>query len=211
MQCLSCGKVSHENSRFCVSCGYVFGTPRKAVTPRSIRYFRQCLSCRTFVPDDNRFCTNCGFVFHDQQIDQTDTTRSMIRWTLEKKRVKVATEIIHVPTGVNIAVKRSRTIEHTVDVNWNVSMASSIDAGLKGIISASIQGEIEQTQGHTYRQSETIEYEVQLKGENSSRYELIWTDIWRTGVVEIRQGKMSGTLPLHYCEHTEIEVIPLGK
>ncbi|MFC1825536.1 hypothetical protein ACFL9T_22725 [Thermodesulfobacteriota bacterium] len=128
----------------------------------------------------------------------------------ETEKEEGATEEISIPPGVTIKVKRSRTVEHTVNVNWSIAGGGSIDMGVRQIISASIRGEIEQTQGRTYQQTETIEYEVELNGEKSDRYELIWTDVWRKGVAEVQHGGQTRILPFQFRERAELHVTPLG-
>jgi len=134
----------------------------------------------------------------------------VVRLEDEVERVKTNSEEVLVPVGVTIKVKRSRTIEHTVDVNWHSTRGGNIDIGLKQLISASIHSELEQTHGRTYKQSETIEYEVELNGERYNQYKLAWTDIWRKGVVEFQQNNTTQVFPFRFREQTELEVIPIN-
>ena len=128
----------------------------------------------------------------------------------EPERAHILSEAVSVPPGVTIKVKRSRTIEHSVDVNWRVSGGGSIDTGFKLVLSASIRGEIEKEQGRAYQESETIEYEVALNGEKSTRYKLNWTDVWRKGVAEYREGGETHLVPFRFREWAELEVLPEG-
>lgn len=128
----------------------------------------------------------------------------------EPERAHILSEEVSVPPGVTIKVKRSRTIEHSVDVNWRASGGGSIDAGFKPLLSASIRGEIEKEQGRAYQESETIEYEVALNGEKSTRYKLNWTDVWRRGVAEYREGGATHLVPFRFREWAELEVLPVG-
>ena len=128
----------------------------------------------------------------------------------EVESVQTTSEEVSVPSGVTIKVKRSRTIEHTVDIDWHTSRGINIDSGFKPIISASIRGEIGQSQGRAYHESESLEYEVALSGEISTRYKLTWTDVWRKGVAEFRIGNTARTLPFRFREWTKLEVHPLG-
>ena len=109
--------------------------------------------------------------------------------------------------GVKIKVSRSRTIEHLVDINWRTSKSGNLDIGLKGIISASISGEVEQMRGQSNKKIETVNYEVELNGEKHNRYKLIWTDIWCKGIVEFRKDNITQTLPFKYLEKAELEVV----
>lgn len=128
----------------------------------------------------------------------------------ETEKEEAATEEVSIPPGVIIKVKRSRTVEHTINVSWSIAKGGDIDMGVRPIISASIRSEIDQKQGRTYQQSETIEYEVELNGEKSNRYELIWTDVWRKGVVEFQQKGQTRILPFQFRERAELQVAPLA-
>jgi hypothetical protein len=133
-----------------------------------------------------------------------------IRLDAEVETAQTASEEVSVPPGVTIKVKRSRTIEHTVDIDWHISGGINIDSGFKPIISASIRGEIGQSQGRAYRETETLEYEVALSGEITTRYRLTWTDVWRKGVAEFRMDSTTQALPFRFREWTKLEVYPLG-
>ena len=141
---------------------------------------------------------------------QTGPKAANIRLDAEVETDQTASEEVSVPAGVTIKVKRSRTIEHTVDIDWHKSGAINIDSGFKPIISASIRGEIGQRQGRTYHESETLEYEVALSGETSAHYRLTWTDVWRKGIAEFYVGSTSRTLPFRFRESTKLEVYPIG-
>lgn len=143
-------------------------------------------------------------------LPQETAPRIEIHLEAEPERAHILSEEVSVPPGVMITVKRSRTIEHRVDVNWRASGGGSIDAGFKLILSASIRGEIEKEQGRAYRESETIEYEVALNGENSTRYKLNWKDVWRKGVAEYKDGGVTHVVPFRFREWAELEVLPVG-
>ena len=128
----------------------------------------------------------------------------------EVESVQTTSEEVSVPYGVTIKVKRSRTIEHTVDIDWHTSRGINIDSGFKPIISASIRGEIGESQGRAYHESESLEYEVELNGEASTHYKLTWTDVWRKGIAEFRIGNTTQALPFRFREWTKLEVHPLG-
>jgi hypothetical protein len=127
----------------------------------------------------------------------------------ELERVQVATEELNVPLGVTVKVKRSRTVEHTVDVTWRLSGGGNVEAGLRQIVTASVRGEIERVKGCAYQQSETVEYEVELSGDRSDRYKLIWTDVWRKGTVQFQQGGTTQVSPFRFRERAELEVISI--
>lgn len=127
-----------------------------------------------------------------------------------EERVPAATEEIHVPIGVTIKVKRSRTVEHTVEVEWQLTGEIRIEAGVKQILAGSIRGEISRKQGTSSKASETIEYEIELKGEASSEYRLVWTDIWRKGTAEFEHEHTTYLVPFRYKQRAELDVVPLG-
>lgn len=126
------------------------------------------------------------------------------------EEIQTASEEVSVPAGVTIKVKRSRTIEHTVSIDWQLTSNVSVESGFKPFISASIRGEIGQAQGRTYQESETLEYEVALSGETNTRYRLTWTDVWRKGMAEFQIGKDNQVLPFRFREWTKLDVFPLG-
>jgi hypothetical protein len=122
--------------------------------------------------------------------------------------VEATAQVVSVPPGVSITVTRSRTVEHTVNVNWTAS--ADIDVGLRSIITASIHGKIEQVQGNTYQQSETITYDVELEGGDKGRnYKLAFFDAWRKGVAEVQRGNQVSIVPFQFRERAELKVIPL--
>jgi hypothetical protein len=140
---------------------------------------------------------------------QTASRVSDIHLDSEVDTINTTSEEVSVPHGVTIKVKRSRTMEHTVDIDWNTIGGVNIETGLKPIISASIRGEIGYRHGRTYKESETLEYEVALNGETSTRYRLSWTDTWRKGIAEIPIGNETKVIPFRFRESTKLEVTPI--
>ncbi|HEX2207300.1 MAG TPA: hypothetical protein VHG93_06430 [Longimicrobium sp.] len=124
-------------------------------------------------------------------------------------RVPSAVEDVHIPSGVSITVKRSRTVEHSVDVQWGSATEGQVTAGIKTLISGSIRKEVSDRLGITRGESETTEYEVELKGVNANCYRLTWVDTWRTGMVEFSDGNATRMLPFRFRERTELEVHPV--
>jgi len=129
----------------------------------------------------------------------------------EEERVPAATEEILVPLGVTIKVKRSRTIEHTVEIDWSVASEGRFDIGIKQMLSGSIRGEISRKQGRSSKESETMEYQIELSGDIRSQYRLVWTDIWRKGIVEFTHERTTHLAPFRFRERTELEVVPVTK
>jgi hypothetical protein len=69
----------------------------------------------------------------------------------EIERTRTTSETVFVPLGVKITVKRSRTVEHTVDVSWHDLKGGSLNLGLEGIIGISIRSKIEKQKGRSYK------------------------------------------------------------
>lgn len=148
-----------------------------------------------------------------QQINsiKTDQPNITIHLEQESERNRTSSETVFVPPGVKITVKRSRTVEHTVDVSWGDLKGGSLDLGLKDIFGISIKGEIEKKRGRSYKESETIEYEVELNGEKVSQYNLVWTDIWCKGFIELTINNTTQMLPFRFRDSSELEVIAVEK
>jgi hypothetical protein len=136
-------------------------------------------------------------------------TNTKITFDATLERTQVASEEVHVPRGVNIKVKRSRTIEHTIEIGMRHSGTDKVDVGSGQILTLSIQEEIEHSCGQSYQRSETIEYEIELSGDVTNSYALIWTEMWRRGFAEIQDGSHITKTPFRYRERAELEVKPL--
>lgn len=118
-------------------------------------------------------------------------------------------EIVDVPKGVIIRVKRSRAIEHTLSIEWGVTIAGKGELGIKQLVSASIQGEIQRIKGHVLQKSESTEYEITLNGDKHNQYKLVWMDVWLNGTAEIQNISGSLNQPFQFRDRTELKVIPL--
>jgi hypothetical protein len=126
----------------------------------------------------------------------------------ESERIRTSSETVLVPAGVKITVKRSRTIEHTVDVSWSDLKGGSLNLGLMDAFGISIKNEIERKRGRSYKESETIEYEVELNGDKVSQYNLVWADIWCKGFIELAINNTTQMLPFRFRDSSELEVMP---
>lgn len=122
--------------------------------------------------------------------------------TGEPDKIQSGSETLIVPHGVKVRVKRSRTVEHTIDVEW--LRAHSLEVGVKNMIHASILSEIQKARRKAYKDSETIEYEVELDGEQSNQYLLIWLDIWCKGFIEITLDGTTQFSPFRFREGSEL-------
>ena len=126
----------------------------------------------------------------------------------ELEKVRANSETIIVPVGVKIKVRRSRTIEHTIDIVWRDLQGGNLSLGFKDVVNISVRTEIENQKGRSYTESETIEYEVELDGQVSSQYSLIWSDVWCKGVIEVPNNNVTQLVPFRFREHSELEVTP---
>ncbi len=126
-----------------------------------------------------------------------------------ERRVEAASELVTVPQGVTIRVKRSRTVQHTISVNWNVSGELSGSASVVTVVNLSIKSAIEKSKETTYEESETVEYEVELNGSASTSYKLVWSDIWRSGTVQVEANHKMHAIPFEYRDRSELNVIPV--
>ena len=162
------------------------------------------------VPDDYvQLKMEEGLYPDKSYLKSTEDDQIKVHLESEVKRITALTEDVHVPPGVNIIVKRSRTIEHSVEVDWSIAGEGRLDIGIKQILSGSIRSEIIKKQGHSYKESETIGYEIELNGETSSQFKLIWTDVWRKGTAQFTHNGETHFAPFRFKEQTELEVVPL--
>ena len=126
-----------------------------------------------------------------------------------RDRIQAAYEEVSVPQGANITVRRSRTVEHAIEVNWQATAGISVSVGVRDILSASIRSELERQHGHTFRESETREYSVELNGDRATRYRLVWTDVWREGTLGFQERGSMRLIPFRLRESTELLVQPV--
>lgn len=127
----------------------------------------------------------------------------------EERRLNVATEVVRVPRGVTIKVSRSRTVEHSVAVDWRHEIGAEV--GFQQFVTAAIRGEIERRLGRTYQQTETTAYEVELNGKISEQYKLTWVDVLLTGVSEVVDGGSVRRLPFEFRDRSELEITSISK
>lgn len=136
-------------------------------------------------------------------------TRSMlVHIMVEKHQVQAAIETVDVPPGVKASIKRSRTIERTVSIEWTNSSETAFSMGEKDFLYKSVREQIERKSGKSYKESETVEYEVELDGSKSHKYSLIWVDTFCRGTAEFLHGNKTETLPFEFREQTDLQVTP---
>lgn len=126
----------------------------------------------------------------------------------DETKAQAATEIVDVPNGVTIKVTRIRTVEHTIRIEWSATLLVKGNVGIKQLVSASIEGEIQRIKGYTSQQTESVEYEVTLNGEKHNHYKLVWMDIWLKGTANIQENAVSYSQPFQFRDRTELKVVP---
>lgn len=158
-------------------------------------------------------CEQCGTKLNwrgqprtAQDPDASVTTITAVHLEPRTTRVEAMFEDVAVPQGASITVRRSRTIEHTLQVELGQSVGGELNLGLTESLKAQIQGAIERKQGQIYQHTETVEYTVQLDGKESKRYRLVWSDIWQGGTAEIVQDGISSRAPFQLRVGTELDV-----
>ncbi len=136
--------------------------------------------------------------------------QQVIKVNIEHDEIKsqTASEVVDVPKGVLVKVKRVRIVEHSVNIEWSSAITGKGEIGIKQLISASIQGEIQRVKGYVVQQSESMEYEITLDGERHSQYKLVWMDVWLRGTAEIQDSNGSNTQPFQFRDRAELKVIP---
>ena len=129
----------------------------------------------------------------------------------QNARVEAATEDVRVPVGVTVSIKRSRTITRAVELTESETNRRQVEAGVKigqlDILKATVLSEIQRRAGRTFETSETVEYNIALSGDKSPAYRLVWADIVKSGVVEIRGAGDVQSIPFSFRERTELDVL----
>lgn len=199
MRCFSCEFDNRSDSRICANCGEIINSTRRAVQKE--KHILQCPFCKRVTEGNIRFCANCGRIF--------DVSKPVFVWNEEEKKEPVSTYTITVPPGSIYRKKWSQTIIHTLEINWRVAGTETVAAGLKDMITASVQLEIEAQFGHTVTRSVTNETEVELSGNVCSRYQLAWVDIWQAGTIRYYRDNTFALLPFRYRKWSDLEITPL--
>lgn len=138
--------------------------------------------------------------------------KQVIKINIEPNEIKsqAASEIIDVPKGVIVKVKRIRIVEHSMNIEWSSAITGKGEVGIKQLVSASIQGEIQRVKGYVLQQTESMEYEITLDGEKHPQYQLMWMDVWLKGMAEIQENNNSYQQPFQFRDRAELKVVPLS-
>lgn len=127
----------------------------------------------------------------------------------EVKRVEASSELIEIPPGVTIEIKRSRTIEHNVNIETKGLGELKVDADLLDFLKGSVRVQIERLSGKSYKQSEVLEHKISLDGNKARQYKLVWYDKIRTGLAEFKVDNKSATVPFTFREWEDLDVIAI--
>lgn len=209
MFCTSCSKENHQSNRFCVNCGKPFDISQ--VTPfhlsiSAVNYHLNLYKTIKNYPIATDVKTLNAFSYKTSVVQNAN-----VAWNPIDTPEDAASEIITISRGVTITIKRTRTIEHKIEINWKTAGISEIEAGLKNFIIASIQGEIEKTSGDLYQFQETIEHTIELSGDISQKYKLTWVDFWHSGQAIIPQKGINQPLSFRFRKRTELVVNPVDE
>jgi hypothetical protein len=126
----------------------------------------------------------------------------------EIEKVKAATERVQVPQGVTAKVKRSRTIEHSVNLTTTESLETSSTQVYTEFLSQTVKREVEQKHGRSYNESETLEYEVELDGSKGTSHTLLWIDSFCTRTIEFSHSNRIDRVPFRFRTQTDLQVTP---
>lgn len=140
---------------------------------------------------------------------QKTQTIGAIQLSKDQRQEEAASEEVNVPDGVKVTVKRSRTIARAVNIQWGAIGGMDASVGIKNIVDTSVRWEMKKIKGEDFKETETIEYEIELNGEKSNRYKLIWIDTWRKGSVELREESIESQthfIPFEIREKSELHV-----
>jgi len=138
--------------------------------------------------------------------------KQVVKINIEPSEIKsqAASEVVNVPKGVVVKVKRVRIVEHSVNIEWSSAITGKGEVGIKQLVSASIQGEIQRVKGYALQQTESMEYEITLDGEKHPQYQLVWMDVWLKGIAEIQEGINSYEQPFQFRDRAELKIVPLS-
>jgi hypothetical protein len=146
--------------------------------------------------------------FESLQVDY----RLLVQLDPELHRIEAAGEEVHIPQGVSVSIKRSRTITHSVEITESEKLDAGLEASFTGshlgILKATISSEIQKQTGTQFQESETVEHQINLSGDKCQNYKLVWADFVRSGTVEVDSKGTRGKVPFTWRERTELQVVP---
>jgi hypothetical protein len=126
----------------------------------------------------------------------------------ELEKVRAATERVQVPRGVTAKVRRSRTIEHSVSLKDTESEGTSSTVVYTEFLRQTVKKEVEREHDRSYKESETLEYEVELDGSKGTHYVLVWVDSFCKGTIEFSHADRIDRIPFRFRTQTDLQVTP---
>jgi hypothetical protein len=108
--------------------------------------------------------------------------------------VETETEKVTVVQGVKSTLKRSRTIQHTVNITKNESDYKSISGSLE-VIKGEIKSKVEVALSQGLTLSETVERTHEFDGREGGVYKLIWVEYFREGTATVNVQGTTLTIP----------------
>jgi hypothetical protein len=124
----------------------------------------------------------------------------------ERRIVPGPAEKVRVPQGAKISIKRARTVDRSVSLHTSTTSETTFSVTELDVFTKSVRKAVEEKSGSTYRESETIEHEVQLDGSQRDEYTLVWVDTYCDGKVDYVRGDRTETIPFAFREQTELQV-----
>lgn len=152
-----------------------------------------------------------SLIFSDKsgKVEELKRISTITRITLDDKvtKVEVASEEVEIDRGVQVKIKKSRTIQH--DVGFETTARLEIEIEAKGglwlaEVRGQVKGEIGAKSGRKYTDSETVEQEVSLDGNINTKYKLVWIEKYRTGKSVIIQDGKQIDLPFKFREGADL-------
>jgi hypothetical protein len=115
-----------------------------------------------------------------------------------------------VDPGAKTIVERSRTIEHTVTLESRAAIEAGLNVDLLEIIKIDVLGKIERRLEQSFKESETYRQSVELDGNKSRKWKVVWYDKVWTGIARCTDG--SGEvyeLPYRFTVVSDLEAIAM--
>jgi hypothetical protein len=115
-------------------------------------------------------------------------------------------ERVNVPQGTRISIKRSRTIDRSISLQTSVTSETTFSVTELDVFTRSVRKAVEEKSGSTFRETETIEHEIHLDGNQRNEYTLVWVDTFCDGRIDCVRGDHTESVPFALREQTELQV-----
>ena len=121
-------------------------------------------------------------------------------------RLEATSEIVQIPAGSVLTITRTRTIEHSVNLDATGSLSSGLNVAILDWLRGAIHVELEGRLGKSIKQSETLQHEIVLDGNKASTYRLVWYDRIRTGTARFNHQNTMREIGFKFKEWEDLEV-----